>query len=232
MSAPGLYLPRAVEPDRSGHGVQPRRTTVTTLGPSTIWAVPDQARTIYAHAREAPMGRTLFVSGQFGVAPDGRMRAEFTEQLGQAMANAEALLAAAGMVLADVRKATFILTRTDDLRALELVRRARWASDAPAAVTVLVSAALARPDALVEVEVTAVQPPALGEWPGQPGERTAGILGRIVRWAQSLVAARGRRVDRLDEQGDWLLRDLGLERSDIQSAAERVDELRRRMPFQ
>ncbi|MDQ0524204.1 Rid family hydrolase [Methylobacterium gregans] len=98
---------------------------MTTLNLPTVWAVPDQVRTIYAHAREVPAGRTLFVSGQFGVAPDGQMRAEFAEQLGQAMANAEALLAAAGMAMTDVRKATFILTRTDDLCVLERVRQAR-----------------------------------------------------------------------------------------------------------
>ena len=91
-----------------------------------------------------PAGRTLFVSGQFGVTLDGQMRAEFAEQLGQAMANAEALLAAAGMAMADVRKATFILTRTDDLCFLERVRQARWASEGPAAVTVLVATTLAR----------------------------------------------------------------------------------------
>ncbi len=187
--------------------------------------MPDQVRTIYAHAREAPFGRTLFVSGQFGVAPDGRMRAEFAEQLGQAMANVEALLAAAGMVLADVRKATFILTRTDDLCILERVRQTRWASNAPAAVTVLVAAALARADALVEIEVTAVRRPV-------SGYHAAGLLGRIARLAQGFAAARIRPVSRLNEQGDWLLRDLGLERSEIQSLAERLDELRHAMPFQ
>lgn len=145
---------------------------VTTLNPPTVWALPDQVRTIYAHAREAPSGRTLFVSGQFGIASDGRMRAEFAEQLGQAMANAEALLAASGMVLADVRKTTFILTRTDDLCALKWVRQARWASEMPAAVTVLVATTLARPDALVEVEVTAPRP-----GPGSVASSQAGRRG-------------------------------------------------------
>ncbi|MGN8097367.1 RidA family protein [Methylobacterium sp. 22177] len=198
---------------------------MTTLNPPTVWAVPDQARTIYAHAREAPLGRTLFVSGQVGVAPDGRMRAEFAEQLGQAMANVEALLAAAGMVLADLRKVTFILTRTDDLCTLERVRQTRWASSAPAAVTVLVAAALARADALVEIEVTAVRHSVFGD-------RAAGLLWWIARWARGFAAARGRPLSRINEQGDWLLRDLGLERSDIQSPAERLDELRRAIPFQ
>ena len=202
-----------------------------TPDPPTVWAVPDRVRTIYAHAREAPLGRALFVSGQFGIAPDGRMGAGFTEQLGLAMANVEALLAAGGMALADVRKATFILTCADDLCALERVRQARWASNAPAAVTVLVAAALARADAVVEIEVTAVRGAGLGDRSDLVGERAAGLLGRIARWARSFAAFRTRPVSRLDEQGDWLLRDLGLERSDVQSPAERLDELRRRMPI-
>lgn len=139
---------------------------MTTINPPTVWTVPEPFRTIYTHAREVPAGRLLFVSGQFGVAPDGRMREDFGEQLAQAMDNVEALLAASGLGVPDVAKATFFLTRTADLPELGRVRRARWASEAPAAVTVLVVAALARPDALVEVEVTAVaarrDAPAIG----------------------------------------------------------------------
>ncbi|MCJ2121792.1 RidA family protein [Methylobacterium sp. J-077] len=127
------------------------------LNPPTVWTVPEQFQSIYTHALEAPAGRMLYVSGQFGVAPDGQMRVDFSEQLTQAMDNVEALLTAAGMALPDVAKATFFLTRASDLPALGPARRARWASQTPAAVTVLVVAALARPDALIEVEVTAVR---------------------------------------------------------------------------
>lgn len=127
-----------------------------TLNPPTVWSVPEQFRTIYTHALEVPAGRSLFVSGQFGVAPDGQMHTEFPEQLGQAMDNVEALLAAAEMTLLDIAKATFFLTRAEDLPALGQARRARWASETPAAVTVIIVAGLARPDALVEVEVTAI----------------------------------------------------------------------------
>ena len=127
-----------------------------SLNPPTVWAVPEEFRTIYAHAREVPAGaRQVQVSGQLGVAPDGAMRPGFAQQLEQAMANVEALLAAAGMGLPDVAKTTFFLTRAEDLPALGEARRRRWASDAPPAVTVLVVAALARPDALVEVEAVA-----------------------------------------------------------------------------
>lgn len=128
-----------------------------TLNPPTVWTVPEQFRSIYTHAFEAQAGRTLFISGQFGVALDGQMHHGFSEQLEQAIDNVEALLSASGMARSHIAKATFFLTRAADLAALGQVRRARWASDMPAAVTVIVVAALARTDALVEVEVTAIQ---------------------------------------------------------------------------
>lgn len=129
--------------------------------PPTVWTVPEQLRTIYTHARQVPAGtRQLHVSGQLEVAPDGVMRPDFASQLDQAMDNVEALLAAAGMGKADVVKATFFLTREEDLPALGEARRRRWASDEPAAVTVVVVAALARPDALIEVEVIGARPDA------------------------------------------------------------------------
>ena len=156
MSAAGFNLPRAVEPDRPGVGFK-KATDMKTLNPPTVWSVPEQFRTIYTHALETQAGRTLFVSGQFGVARDGKMHADFPEQLGQAMDNVEALLSVGGMGLPHIAKATFFLTRTADLPVLGQVRLARWASDTPAAVTVIVVVTLARPDALVEVEVTAIQ---------------------------------------------------------------------------
>jgi enamine deaminase RidA (YjgF/YER057c/UK114 family) len=156
MSAAGFNLPRAVEPDRPGRGVQKgnrHENAQSTDRLERAGAVPHH----YTHALETQAGRTLFVSGQFGVARDGKMHADFPEQLGQAMDNVEALLSVGGMGLPHIAKATFFLTRTADLPVLGQVRRARWASDTPAAVTVIVVVTLARPDALVEVEVTAIQ---------------------------------------------------------------------------
>lgn len=124
--------------------------------PSTVWSVPDGFRTIYAHAVEVTAGtRQLHVSGQLGIAADGTMHADFGQQLEQAMDNVEALLVSAEMGKSDVVKCTFFLTRSEDLQTLGAVRRRRWASDSPPAVTTIVVAALARPDALVEVEIIA-----------------------------------------------------------------------------
>ena len=124
--------------------------------PASVWPVPEGFRSIYSHAVEtAPGSRMLFVSGQFGIARDGSLSAAFEAQLEQAMDNVEALLAAAGMSKADIVKANYYLTRAADLPALGVVRRRRWAKTEAEAVTVIVVAALARPDCLVEVEAVA-----------------------------------------------------------------------------
>jgi enamine deaminase RidA (YjgF/YER057c/UK114 family) len=124
--------------------------------PASVWRVPDSFRSIYSHAVEVPDGaRSLFVSGQVGVAPDGTLRPDFATQLEQAMDNVEALLAAAGMTTANVVKANYYLTRAADLPALGEARRRRWAKSEPEAVTVIVVAALARAEYLIEIEVTA-----------------------------------------------------------------------------
>jgi enamine deaminase RidA (YjgF/YER057c/UK114 family) len=108
--------------------------------PATVWTVPDAFRTIYSHAFEVRhAAKTLYISGQFGVAPDGTLLEDFVGQLDQAMNNVEALLAAAG-----------------DLPLLGEKRRERWARGEPPAVTAIVVAALARPEYLVEIEVIAV----------------------------------------------------------------------------
>jgi enamine deaminase RidA (YjgF/YER057c/UK114 family) len=134
---------------------EPQKDTMQNHNPTTVWTVPEQFRTIYTHAREVPAGaKLLYVSGQFGVSPDGAMRPDFPAQLEQAMDNVEALLAAAGMDKADMAKATFFLTRPEDLPTLGDTRRRRWGATEPAAVTVIVVVALARLDALVEVEIT------------------------------------------------------------------------------
>jgi enamine deaminase RidA (YjgF/YER057c/UK114 family) len=90
------------------------------------------------------------------VAPDGVLPPDFTTQLDQAMDNVEALLAAAGMTKANVVKASYYLTRAADLPTLGEVRRRRWAKSEPEAVTVIVVAALARPEYLIEIEAIAV----------------------------------------------------------------------------
>ena len=124
--------------------------------PDSIRSVPATFQTIYTHAVEiAAPQRLLLMSGQIGVAPDGRTLETFEAQCEQAMTNVEALLASADMSVSDILRVTYYLTNVDDLPALSALRTARWGSDEPPAVTTLVVAALAKPGLLVDIEVTA-----------------------------------------------------------------------------
>ena len=130
--------------------------TVSRLNPETIRPVPEIFRGIYTHAVETSgLVRLIFISGQIGVRPDGSTAGTFLEQCHQAMTNVETLLATAGMAMSDVLRVVYYVTDPGDLSDLRQLRQTRWASDHPPAVTTLVVAALANPDLLVEIEVTA-----------------------------------------------------------------------------
>ncbi len=124
--------------------------------PSTVSAVPPAFSAIYSHAVEIPPDtRLLLISGQIGVAPDGTVLSGFRAQCAQAMANVEALLAAAALRPVDMVKVIYYLTSAADLPVLTAMRQEHWASSNPPAVTTLVIAALARPELLIEIDVTA-----------------------------------------------------------------------------
>jgi enamine deaminase RidA (YjgF/YER057c/UK114 family) len=130
--------------------------TINALNPSSVWQVPDAFRSVYTHATEVKAATTmLFISGQFGVRPDGSLPETFSAQATQAMENVEALLAASGMSFANVGKLKFFLTRNTDAPDLVKARSARWGQSQPPAVTVLTVSALARPEYLIEIEATA-----------------------------------------------------------------------------
>jgi 2-iminobutanoate/2-iminopropanoate deaminase len=124
--------------------------------PEAVWPVPESFRSIYVHGVELRSNaRLLFVSGQIGIAPDGSLAGDFAAQCEVAMTNVEALLATAAMTHTNIVKLVFYLTRAVDLPMLGELRRNRWASSTPPAVTTLVVAALARRELLVEIDATA-----------------------------------------------------------------------------
>jgi 2-iminobutanoate/2-iminopropanoate deaminase len=126
------------------------------LNPSTVWQVPEMFRTIYSHAFEVPAGkRLLFISGQLGVTPDGSLVSDFAGQCEQAMDNIEALLDGAGMTKAALVKITYFLIHADDAPTLSEIRRRRWGTTEPPAVTAIVVSALARPEYAIEIEAVA-----------------------------------------------------------------------------
>lgn len=100
-------------------------------------------------------GRRLVLSGQVGIRPDGTPVAAPAEQIGQALANLGALLAAHGMGVGNIVKMTVFLTDPALLGEWRRRREAFLQGHAPAS-TLLIVAGLASPDFKVEVEAEAV----------------------------------------------------------------------------
>jgi enamine deaminase RidA (YjgF/YER057c/UK114 family) len=104
-----------------------------------------------------PGSRAVYVSGQLGTTPDGKLAgADFRAQADQVFANLETALASVGASFADVVKINSFLA---DMAHLPILRevRARHLNTAalPASTTVAVSG-FALPGALLEAEVIAV----------------------------------------------------------------------------
>lgn len=111
----------------------------------------------YSHAIEVPAGaRTLFLSGQLGIAADGAVppdAAGQAELIFQAIAR---ILAEAGMTVADlVRLNAYVVDRAD-LSAYMAVRD-RFVADPPPASTLLLVAGFTRPEFRLEVEAVAAR---------------------------------------------------------------------------
>ncbi len=124
-----------------------------THNPKTVFAPTGP----FSHGIETPAGaRWLHISGQIGVAPDGKVPAEFEAQAEQCWRNVKAILAAAGMGVENLVKCTHFLTRAEDVATYGKVR-ARELGEARPASTLLVISALARPGLLVEVEAIAAK---------------------------------------------------------------------------
>jgi len=110
----------------------------------------------YSHGVEVPPNaRWLYLAGQIGVAPDGKVSPDFEAQADQCWRNIKVILAEA-MGVDNLVKVTHFLTRAENVAAYGKVR-AKHVGDARPASTLLVISALARPDLLVEVEAIAAK---------------------------------------------------------------------------
>ena len=112
---------------------------------------------LYVHGMEAPANaRWLFISGQVGAHPDGRVGKDAREQAEIVWANIQAILGSAGMGVRDIVKLTTYCVPPDHLKALREVRERMLAGHKPASTLVIV-AGLAQPQWLVEVEAYAAK---------------------------------------------------------------------------
>ena len=111
--------------------------------------------------------RTVYVAGQIGQAVDGTIPPGVEAQTAVAYANLAAVLAGAGMTIADVVASTVYLVPPAD-RAAFAAARARTTGGARHASTLVYVAGLAMPELLVEVAAVAVRD-AAGDRHSGPG---------------------------------------------------------------
>lgn len=109
-------------------------------------------------------GRLVFVAGQIGWTPDGVFEAKaFVGQFRQALLNTLAVLRAGGAEPEHVARMTWYVTDRDaylaSLKQIGAVWKELFGRHYPAMAVVQVTA-LVEPDAVVEIETTAVVPDA------------------------------------------------------------------------
>lgn len=123
---------------------------------SPVLATPADASLPYSPAVLASGAvRTLYISGQVGIDAAGKVPADFEGQVRAAFTNLEQVLAAAGMGLGDLAKVTAFLTDPADYAAYGPLRTELLKGHKPAS-TLVIAAALARPEWRFEIEAVAV----------------------------------------------------------------------------
>lgn len=123
---------------------------------SPVLANPADAALPYSPAVLATgQVRTLYISGQVGIDATGQVPADFEGQVRAAFANLEQVLAATGMGLGDLAKVTAFLTDPADYAAYGSLRTELLKGRKPAS-TLVIAAALARPEWRFEIEAVAV----------------------------------------------------------------------------
>jgi enamine deaminase RidA (YjgF/YER057c/UK114 family) len=116
----------------------------------------------YSHAVEVPAGaRLVFVSGQLGANPDDTVPPTVEEQAERCFRNIAAILAEAGLGLADIVRVNAFVTAREHMKGYMNVRD-RVVGDPPPASTLMIVAGFTRPEFLVEVEAVAAGPAAQG----------------------------------------------------------------------
>jgi enamine deaminase RidA (YjgF/YER057c/UK114 family) len=126
--------------------------TITLVDPEQLFANP-----AFTQGVIAPAGPTLYVGGQLGADSSGELLEGIEAQTVQAMRNVLAVLDAAGTAPEHVVKLTIYLVEGVDAQVGFAASRSVW-GDHRTAITVVSTAAHARPGALVEIDAIAIIP--------------------------------------------------------------------------
>ena len=111
----------------------------------------------YAHGVAVPAGaRLVFCSGQLGIAPDGMVPPDVEGQAALCFDNIAAILAEAGMALADIVRINAYVTARDHMAGY-MAARDRIVASPPPASTLMIVGGFTRPEFLVEIEAVAAK---------------------------------------------------------------------------
>ena len=111
----------------------------------------------YSDAIQVPAGNDqIIVSGTPGIDENGKVPADFADEVRQAWRNVAAILDKAGASISDIVSVRQYLTREEDIKAY-LDVRSELITHEPAGM-LLVAKALMRPEICVEVEAVALVP--------------------------------------------------------------------------
>jgi enamine deaminase RidA (YjgF/YER057c/UK114 family) len=125
---------------------------LNAINPATIPPNP-----VLSQGTEATsFGRMLFVSGQVGVDANGQVPDDIAGQTRAAIANVNAVLAAADMDASNIAKVTIYLTDPSLIPGF-MEAGGGGLPVPPPATTLLIVKALAAPNLLVEIEAIAVK---------------------------------------------------------------------------
>ena len=109
----------------------------------------------YSHGIEVPAGKKLVLcSGQLGIGPDDSVPEDVGAQADLCFANIAAILAEAGLGLADVVRINAYVTDRAHMQGYMAVRD-RLCTGTPPASTLMIVSGFTRPEFKVEIEVIA-----------------------------------------------------------------------------
>jgi enamine deaminase RidA (YjgF/YER057c/UK114 family) len=113
----------------------------------------------YTHVVEAAgPGRIIYIAGQIGLTPDGKIAGDFRAQAVQCFENLKAALSAAGAGFEHVVKITNYFVDIAYLPVFREVRDGYFDTKSPPASTAVQIVKLAQPDLLFEIEAIAMVP--------------------------------------------------------------------------
>ena len=170
------------------------------LNPSTMPATRG-----YTHVVEtAGPSRTIYLSGQLGMTPDGKFAGapgDFRAQAEQTFVNLKNALAAVGADFTHVVKLNNYFTDISHLGVFREVRDRFVDTAAPPASTAIAISTLARPGALIEVEAIAVIPakaasPASGSGAAARGKPAKKVVAKAKVTAKAKTKAKASRKRR------------------------------------